>query len=79
MVEAKKEAVRLHSLLLFVRTCQAAGIPLADCVKMITQTPARIMGLPRKGRIEVGFDADIVIFDSDIEIKKVFLLGEQVV
>ena len=62
-----------------VRTCQAAGIPLADCVKMITQTPARIMGLPCKGRIEVGFDADIVIFDSDIEIKKVFLLGEQVV
>ena len=62
-----------------VRTCQAAGIPLADCVKMITQTPARIMGLSHKGRIEVGCDADIVIFDADITIQKVFLLGEQVV
>lgn len=62
-----------------VRTCQAAGIPLADCVKMITQTPARIMGLHKKGRIAVGYDADIVIFDSDIAIKKVFSQGEQVV
>ena len=62
-----------------VRTCQAAGIPLADCVKMITQTPARIMGLSHKGRIAVGYDADIVIFDADITIKNVFLQGEQVV
>ena len=62
-----------------VRTCQAAGIPLADCVKMITQTPARIMGLSHKGRIAVGYDADIVIFDADITIRNVFLQGEQVV
>ena len=62
-----------------VRTCQVAGIPLADCVKMITQTPARIMGLHNKGRIAVGCDADIVVFDSGIEIQKVFLQGEQVV
>ena len=57
----------------------SCGIPLADCVKMITQTPARIMGLSHKGRIEVGCDADIVIFDADITIKNVFLQGEQVV
>ena len=62
-----------------VRTCQAAGIPLADCVKMITQTPARIMGLSHKGRIAVGYDADIVVFDANIGIQKVFLQGEQVV
>lgn len=62
-----------------VRTCQAAGIPLADCVKMLTQTPAQIMGLQNKGRIAVGCDADIVVFDADIAIKKVFLQGEQVV
>ena len=62
-----------------VRTCYAAGIPLADCVKMITQTPARIMGLKNKGYIAEGMDADIVIFDQDIAIKKVFLQGEQVV
>ena len=62
-----------------IRTCQAAGIPLADCIKMMTQTPAGIMGLHNKGRIAVGCDADIVIFDSDISIKKVFLQGAQVI
>ena len=52
---------------------------MADCVKMITQTPARIMGLKNKGYIAEAMDADIVIFDQDIAIKKVFLQGEQVV
>ena len=62
-----------------VRTCYAAGIPLADCVKMVTQTPAEIMGLHSKGCIAIGYDADIVIFDADIAVKKVFLQGEEAV
>lgn len=62
-----------------VRTCAAAGIPLADCVKMITQTPARIMGLSSKGVLAAGYDADIVIFDENIQIHAVFLQGAQVV
>lgn len=61
-----------------IRTCVAAGIPLADSVKMLTQTPARIMGLSNKGRIAVGCDADIVIFDKNIAIQSVMLQGEQV-
>ncbi len=60
-----------------VRTCVRAGIPLADTVKMMTETPASIMGLQGKGRIEVGYDADIVIFDEDIQIKTVILGGEE--
>jgi len=62
-----------------VRTCCEAGIPLADSVKMMTQTPARIMGLANKGRIAMGYDADLVIFDRNIEIKKVILQGVQAV
>jgi N-acetylglucosamine-6-phosphate deacetylase len=45
---------------------------------MLTQTPARIMGLSNKGRIAVGCDADIVIFDKNIAIQSVMLQGEQV-
>jgi N-acetylglucosamine-6-phosphate deacetylase len=54
-----------------------AGLPLVDAVKMITQTPARIMGLDRKGALECGRDADIVVFDDDIAIKAVFVGGER--
>ena len=55
-----------------VRTCiKKAGIPLISAIKMITEIPARIMNLPLKGKLQEGFDADIVIFDKDINIKKV--------
>lgn len=62
-----------------LRTVVNAGIPLADGVKMMTETPARIMGLRNKGKIEVGMDADIVIFNADINIKHILLQGEFVV
>ena len=52
-----------------------AEIPITDAVKMITETPAKIMGLSNKGSLESGFDADIVVFDDSIEIKKVFAQG----
>ena len=59
-----------------VRTCAGAGIPLTDCVKMLTETPAKLMGLANKGLLNVGYDADIVIFDENIAIKTVILQGE---
>lgn len=61
-----------------VKTGVEAGISLADTLKMITETPAQIMGLEKKGKIEVGYDADIVIFDKDIDVKTVVLQGERV-
>lgn len=56
-----------------------AGISLIDAVKMITETPAKIMGISHKGSLRSGTDADIVIFDDNIEIKNVFAKGERVV
>ena len=61
-----------------LRTVVSAGIPLTDGVKMLTKTPARIMGLSKKGELTVGYDADLVIFDDDIRIKAVFLQGERI-
>ncbi len=54
-----------------VRTMtEIAGVPLADAVKMITSTPARILKIyARKGSLEPGKDADIVIFDDHINVK----------
>ena len=54
------------------------NIPLLDAIKMITATPAKIMKLSSKGRIAPSMDADLAIFDEDIEIKKVFVGGDPV-
>ena len=56
-----------------------AGVGIRDAVKMITKTPARILGLQKKkGDIQCGMDADIVIFDEDICIKTVIVDGRVV-
>lgn len=46
----------------------SAGIPLADTVKMLTEVPAKVMGLSTKGKIEPGYDADFTIFDEKFNI-----------
>jgi N-acetylglucosamine-6-phosphate deacetylase len=53
-----------------------AGISLEDSVTMITATPARILGLAgHKGKLAQGMDADIVIFDEDINISMTIING----
>ena len=55
-----------------IRTCvQQAGIPLEDAFRMSSETPARIMGvLDRKGTLEAGKDADIVLYTPEaLELK----------
>lgn len=55
-----------------------AGIPLQDAIRMITATPARIMGLARKGSIAPDMDADLVAFDEDINVVRVFSRGKSI-
>ena len=54
-----------------------ACLPLTEAVRLITVNPARVMGLSDKGDLAVGKDADIVVFDSDINVKNVFVGGER--
>jgi N-acetylglucosamine-6-phosphate deacetylase len=60
-----------------VRTMiQIAEVPLIHALRMITSTPARIMNIDdRKGSLVTGKDADIVIFDDDINIKMTMIKG----
>ena len=59
-----------------VRTSvQQAGIPLADACRMISETPARIMGvLDRKGTLEAGKDADIIMFSPNEQLDLTFVM-----
>ena len=61
-----------------VRTMiQIADVPIIEAVRMMTLTPARIMNIhKRKGSIATGKDADIVIFDKDINIQFSLVGGE---
>lgn len=53
-----------------------AGINLCDCIAMMSATPAKVMGIShRKGGIEPGKDADLVIFDDQINLSKVICKG----
>jgi len=56
-----------------------AGVSLADAIKMMTATPARILGVSdKKGELSVGKDADIVIFDEDINVSMTIVKGKVV-
>ncbi len=61
-----------------IRTAvQMADIPLADAVRMCSETPARIMNvLDRKGTLEHGKDADILIMDEKLKVRCVWAMGE---
>ncbi len=63
-----------------VRTMvQLAGVSLVDAVKMMTLTPSRIMRIDdRKGSLLSGKDADIVIFDDNIEISATIRGGKTI-
>lgn len=53
------------------------GIQVPTAVKMFTTNPANFIGL-NKGLIKEGKDADLVIFDEDIMVKSIFVLGKQI-
>jgi N-acetylglucosamine-6-phosphate deacetylase len=60
-----------------VRTMtEVAEVPLVEAVKMMTLTPARIMRIDKhKGSILKGKDADIVVFDNNINVSHTILEG----
>ena len=55
-----------------------AEVSLCDAVTMASLTPATIMNFKTKGRLQGGFDADIVISDEDINIFCTIVQGKVV-
>jgi N-acetylglucosamine-6-phosphate deacetylase len=56
---------------------QLAGVPLIEAVQMASAIPARILKIDdKKGSLEPGKDADVVIFDENININTTIVNGK---
>lgn len=54
------------------------GIPLQKAVRMASETPAEILSLSEKGRLEPGADADLVVLDWKGFVQETIVAGETV-
>lgn len=55
-----------------------SNLPLYEIIKMATYNGAKHCKVDtHKGLIKEGFDADLILFDEDINIRKVFILGKE--
>ena len=58
---------------------QQAEVSLEDAVRMASETPARIMGIyDRKGSLDVGKDADVIIMDENLKLQSVISMGQEI-
>ena len=52
--------------------CGRYGLPIETVSHMMSAVPARLLGLNKRGKIEKGFDAELVLLDANYKTSKVF-------
>ena len=55
-----------------------ANVSVVDAVTMASTTPAKIIGAKNKGELLPGYDADVVIFDKDVNVFATIVGGKRV-
>ena len=76
MADHSSLAGSIATMDVLVRTMVKAGIPLADAVRMASETPARIMGVDdRKGALQKDMDADVLILDRELNIRAAWAMA----
>jgi len=58
-----------------IRDCVKIGIPLETAILPLTATPAKLLKLNNKGKIQEGYNADILLLDKNLEINTVISKG----
>jgi N-acetylglucosamine-6-phosphate deacetylase len=49
---------------------------LAESMNMASLYPAHLASQTKKGKIEAGFDADLIIFNKDYQVQGSFFKGQ---
>src|SRR6266581_6512753 len=57
---------------------RSAEVPLPDAIAMASLNPARSAGLPEKGEIAIGKDADLVVLSPELEVVQTYFAGEEI-
>jgi N-acetylglucosamine-6-phosphate deacetylase len=65
---------------ILLRTMVEKGqAPLPEAVRMLTLTPARVMGVDsRMGSLAIGKAANLLLLDSELNVKTVYLRGNKI-
>ena len=53
------------------------GFDICEAVKMMTIVPAELLGI-NKGKIAPGYDADLVVFDNNVNVEAIFVNGNKI-
>jgi N-acetylglucosamine-6-phosphate deacetylase len=59
-----------------LKVCAEAGLDVVEAVRMGSENPAALFSL-NKGKLQVGYDADIIITDEKFNVTDVFIGGEK--
>ncbi|TGE32397.1 beta-aspartyl-peptidase [Desulfosporosinus sp. Sb-LF] len=51
------------------------GLPMEVALRTITSNVANVLHLEHKGMIRVGYDADLVVLDEDLQVQDVWAMG----
>uniref|UniRef100_UPI000C7F17C4 N-acetylglucosamine-6-phosphate deacetylase n=1 Tax=Deinococcus planocerae TaxID=1737569 RepID=UPI000C7F17C4 len=58
-----------------LRNAVRAGLPLGEASAILSDVPARSLGLGDRGRLEPGLRADLTVLDRDLSVWQVYVAG----
>jgi N-acetylglucosamine-6-phosphate deacetylase len=57
---------------------QGLGLDLTDAARRVSTAAAEYLGLPDRGRLAAGAWADVVVMDAGLQLRRVFVEGEEI-
>jgi len=61
-----------------LRNLVSLGLDIADASNRLSRYPADYLGLADRGRVQAGAHADLVVLDSRLQVRQVFVEGDEI-